>query len=507
MTEKDISEILKSSAPGAPRMADLGDRVRKGHRRRRTIQVATAGVAVLALGVPAAIQLSSVLAGPDRAEPPVINPMDPSETPTETPGPEPTQTPTGQEDPNPATTVADPQHLLPDACEQNLGLVTQTDEALIPEGATKVWLCSGDQEPNPPQYGAPEPLVANIDDIIRGLNAQPLTDFQEPCGPGDFFNWSYMMVLEYPDREPFVLGSETDPCIGVVNNGTQQRGDGRQFFLDVREQFFIQRQELDYSYAGQDILCPDATSMMSKSMYDGWTRGVACGVAPEAESMDEDVIAKGVPNEVVTRIIEEATANAEVAEAHGFPPVTQTLQLANRFGDPYTMYRMLDGSFLMPEGAGWMTWMPSEELASELATYWEGTRTEPFDDDPFVSICLDPDTTYVDFPVAEYAQFGACVTDADAQYSFLQAGTDQGAVWAEEIEAAGRVITVEEEPDFTGSYLMVEDADGSFAVVYVATDGTLVWDTPERSEADERMAATPSESLLEWIREVGIDVQ
>lgn len=507
MTEKDISEILKNSAPGAPRMADLGDRVRKGHRRRRTIQIATAGLAVVALGVPAAIQLSSVLAGPDRAEPPVINPMDPSQTPTEDPGPEPTQAPSNPADPNPATTIANPEQLVPDLCEVNLGLATQTDDATIPEGATKVWLCSGDQEPDPPQYGAPEPLVANIDDIIRGLNEQPLTDFQEPCSAGEFFNWAYMIVLEYPDREPFVIGSETDPCVGVMNDGTQQRGDGRQFFLDVRERFFTQRQGLDYSYAGQDILCPDATSMMSKSMYDGWTRGVACGVAPESESLQDDIISKGVPNEVVARIIEEATANAEVSDAHGFPPYTQTLQLANRFGDPYTMYRMADGSFLMPEGMVWMTWMPSEELAAELATYWEGTRTEPFEEEPFVEICLDPDIVNVDFPVADQAQLGACITDADGQYSFVRADTDQGAVWAAEIEAAGRVITVADEPEFTGSYLTVEDAEGRIATLYVAGDGTLVWDTEELSAAEQRMAATPSASLLDWMREVGIDVQ
>lgn len=504
MTEKDISEILEQGAPGAPRMADLGDRVRKGHRRRRAIQWAAAGAAVLALGIPAALQLGTVLGGPDRAEPPVINPMDPSQTPSEGPTPEPTSTPDGQQ-PDPATTVANPEQLVPDLCEQNLGLVSQTDDATVPEGATKVWLCSGDQEPDPPQYGAPEPLVGNIDDIIAGLNAQPLTDFQDACGDGEFFTWAYMMVLEYPDREPFVLGSETDPCIGVVNNGTQQRGDGQQFFLDVRERFFEQRQAMDYEYAGEDVLCPDATSMMSMSIYDGFNRGVACGVTPESESMHDDVVARGIPNEVVERIVAEATANADVAPAHGFPPFTQTIQLANRFGDPYTLYRMADGSYLLREGVVWMTWMPSAELAAELETYFEGTRTEPFEEAP-EGVCLDPDVGYVEFPVAEYGQFGACVTDAEGQYVFEQADADSGAVWTEEIEQEGRVIGVEEEPDFTGSYLSIEDADGNFAVVYVATDGTLVWDTEELSATDQRMAATPSASLLDWMREVGIDV-
>lgn len=507
MTEKDISEILKNSAPGAPRMADLGDRVRRGHRRRRTIQVATAGVAVLALGIPAALQVNAMLGDPREALPPVINPMDPSEDPDPSPTQEPTQAPTEEGSPNPATTVANPEQLVPEICEQNLGLATDTDDALVPEGATRVWLCSGDQEPSTPLYGAPEPLVGNIDDVIRALNEQPLTDPQEACGTGEFFNWSYLVVLEYPDREPFVVSSETDPCIGVLNDGTQQRGDGQQFFLDVRERFFAQRQNVDFEYAGQDVLCPEASSLMSQSIYDGPIRGVACGVEPDSPNLHEGVIARGLESDVVQRIHDEATANAEVAPATGFPPYTQTIQLANKFGDPYTMYRMADESYLMREGVQWMTWMPSDELAAELATYFEGTRTEPFEEEPFVEVCLDPDVAYVEFPVGEYSGLGACVDDGDGRYSFREAGSEQGAVWAEEIEAAGRPISIDEEPEFTGSYLTVEDSEGQYAAVYVATDGTLVWDTAERSAVDERMAAVPSAALLEWMGEVGIDVQ
>src|SRR5690606_20807968 len=134
----------------------------------------------------------------------------------------------------------------------------------------------------------------------------------------------------------------------------------------------------------------------------------------------------------------------------GFPPYTQTIQLANKFGDPYTMYRMADESYLMREGVQWMTWMPSDELAAELATYFEGTRTEPFDDPYIDNVCMNPDYALTDFPVEDYVYLAACVDDGSGQYSNLTPGPDQGAAWIREIEAAGEVMTSADEPDFTG---------------------------------------------------------
>ena len=68
MTEREISQILKNAVPGEPGFDDLGQKVRKGHRRRRVGQGVAAAVGLVALGVPLALQLSS-MNGPTRTTP------------------------------------------------------------------------------------------------------------------------------------------------------------------------------------------------------------------------------------------------------------------------------------------------------------------------------------------------------------------------------------------------------------------------------------------------------
>ncbi len=59
MTENDISHILKNAIPDDPGTAGLGDRVRRAHRRRRVVGGVAVAAAVVAIGVPVAMQLGS----------------------------------------------------------------------------------------------------------------------------------------------------------------------------------------------------------------------------------------------------------------------------------------------------------------------------------------------------------------------------------------------------------------------------------------------------------------
>lgn len=504
MTERQISQILHGAAPGAPRMPDLGDKVRKGHRRRKTMQGAAVALGLVALGTPLAFQLSSYLAPSIDAtpEPPLINPAD---TLTPTPTQEPTQVPTQEPTGDPASPIGNPALLTPEVCLDAIGTITETSDATIPEGATRMWLCSGDQEPSVPTFGAPEPFVGNLDEIISQVNGDPLAPLGEYCSDGADYVWDYTMVLEYPDGEPFVISTASDPCAPVVHNGAEGRGEAAQFFTAARELINRQRQELDYSYVGNEDLCLEARSLMTQSLYD-MVRGVVCGVEPEKDADQANVVTRPLPDDVFRRIHEEATANATQAPAHGLPEFVQTIVLSSRHGDPMTLYRWPDGSFYYQEGLTWMAWTPSAELQADIAQLFEGTRTEPFGvGDQFVDVCMDPDQLTTTFPVETFARFGACVETVGV-YSFMEAMTHLGSAWSVEIRNAGETITSAEEPEFTGHYLVVVDADGRAAQLYVAANGDLVWDTDELMAQDLRMKATPSAELLQWMREVGIDV-
>ncbi|MCC2591937.1 hypothetical protein LKO27_00635 [Tessaracoccus sp. OS52] len=502
MSETQISNLLRDAAPGAPLLPDLGDKVRKGHRRRRTMQAVAAGTGLVALGVPLAFQLGSVLNPSLDANPlpPVINPADPSRTPS------PTQAPTTDEPTAaPTSPVGNPALLTPEVCFDAVGTTTETADATIPEGATRMWLCSGDQEPGIPTFGAPEPFVGNLDEIIRGVNTQPLAPLREYCGDGTDYVWDYTMVLEYPDREPFVISTASDPCAPVVHNAADGRGAADGFFTAARELIYGQRQEFDYSYAGNEEVCLEARSLMTQSLYD-MVGGVVCGVEPEKDADKAHVVTRPLPDEIFRRIYQEATANATQAPAHGLPEFVQTIVLSSKHGDPMTLYRWADGGFYYREGVTWMAWHPSAGLQSDLAQLFEGTRTEPFGlEDQFVNVCMDPNQLTTAFPVQTFGRFGACVEN-DGVYSFMEAPTHLGAAWSDEIRDAGETIPSTREPEFTGHYLVVGDADGRFAQLYVASTGDLVWDTDELMVEGLRMKTTPSAELLLWMREVGINV-
>lgn len=72
MTENDISHILKTAIPDDPGIAGWGDKVRRVHRRRRVVGGIAVAAAVVALGVPVAMQLGSA------PRPPVVSTQPPS---------------------------------------------------------------------------------------------------------------------------------------------------------------------------------------------------------------------------------------------------------------------------------------------------------------------------------------------------------------------------------------------------------------------------------------------
>lgn len=199
-------------------------------------------------------------------------------------------------------------------------------------------------------------------------------------------------------------------------------------------------------------------------------------------------------------------ADGAPAEAHGLPEFVQTLVLSSQHGDPMTMYRWPDGSFYFLEGITWMSWTPSVELQADLAPLFDGTRTEPFGEEQHAGdVCMDPAQQSTTFPVETFARFGACI-DSDGVYEFVEAPTELAAAWSVGIRTSGEVIDAADEPEMSGHYLAVMDTDGRVAQLYVATNGDLVWDTDDLMAQELRMQAPPGAELLDWMREVGIDV-
>ncbi|MCC2591939.1 hypothetical protein LKO27_00645 [Tessaracoccus sp. OS52] len=509
MSEREISQILKNAAPGAPGLPDLGEKVRKGHRRRRAGQGALAALGLVALGVPLALQLSS-LGGPTQTTPippPVAaSPTElPSQTPTEqSPSPEPTASPTDPATPLDQALFA--ERVMSPVCEDAAGTVSGFPEARIPDGVTRMWLCSNDQEPVVPVYGAPEPIIGDFAEIISLVNDAPARTLPESCETEGDGRFGYVVVLEYPDRDRMVVNTTNVDCLRVVDDGAQTgRGDGLAFFEAVLEKLNVQRQTLDYAFTGDENLCLEATSIVTRSIYD-MVHGAACGVDPSSTTPSEGVIRNPIPDDLITRIREEATANAAQPPGQGLPRFSQTIVLTSRHGDPMTMYRWPDGSFFFQEGFTWMAWTPSSELAAEIAPYFDGMRTEMFAEPLEPDVCMNPEVVPAPAFPADADDAGACVMVGDAVYEYHPMPSDYFATFAEEIQANAVEIAAADEPGFTNSWIVLTDQEGRVFQLYVADTGDLVWDTDELMNQNRRLTATPSDQILEWLRGVGVDV-
>lgn len=361
MTEKDISTILEHAVPVEPGLTGLGDRVRDGHRRRRMVRAGVVVVGALALGVPVALNLVPGLGGPTVFATPSATDV-PSGVPS-------------------ADVDLSTDRVVSEVCEQYSGTVSGFPDARIPDGVTRIYLCGRPDDfliDGPLIYGAPEPIVGDLSGLVDLVNDQPAREPMDPLPSGcpsggeTVSNLPYTAVFEYPDGTRLAASSTSGPCSELITDRkTLTRGDGGAFFLAALEALHVQRQDGDYGYVGDDDLCMEASSIVSRSMYDV-VRGAACAT----ESGDSSQAHRRVvlPDALVARIRDEAVATADLPpdDGRGFPLATQTLVLQSAHGDPMTMYRWPDGSFSYWEDDSLLAWTPSAQLAAEIADVFEG---------------------------------------------------------------------------------------------------------------------------------------
>lgn len=493
MTDNDIRRVLDAAAPHDPGFDGWGDKVRKGHRRRRTAISAVAALGLVALAVPTALQLTSLGHTPIQATPsptPTVTSSDPTATRTSDPTPTPASSPSATAPPS-ATTSG----LVSKACLDSVGVVTKLPDGKLPAGATRVWLCDGDQEPAVRVYGPPEPLTSRVDEVVAAFNALPVVPDQE-CGSGDY-QQAYTLVVEYPQGKPLILSGITHGC-KTLTDGVQLRGQADTFFSNTVELFKQQRAEQTYELdPGNETLCLQGRSFMGMTL-EASVRGFMCGVPEGSTSMFVDPIQRDLPADLVSRIVETARAEATKPPPTEGPAWSQSIVLLSRYGDPITLYRSGD-TFSWMEGTTWWEWTPKADLLTAINEHTTGMLSGL----PPVSSGWDPcdgDSFPAEGSITRATSAVLCVHSEDGTTRNIAMPDHLLTVMVKGI-AANVDKVAPKNNDVTGDAIRLPvGQSGAMFFVGINKDGDLVWSDYMLKET----AWQPTPEFRQWLVDNGV---
>lgn len=502
MSENQIRRALDDAAPKEPGFDGWGDKVRKGHRRRRTAISAAAALGVVALGVPVAFQLGAFNGTTIYATPsptPTVTSQDTSPTQTS----EPTPTPTHSEEPTTAPSPSDPPQatlsdLTSEVCADSVGVVTELPDGTLPSGANRIWLCDGDQEPAVRTVGPVEPLTTGVQDVVAAYNALPSLPQGQEC-EGEAYQQSFALVVEYPDGKRQVVSGMTHAC-KMVTDGTHHRANADTFFADVVDRFQQQRaaQPFEFELADDAKVCLQVRSFMGMTVSAA-VSGYLCGVPEGSDSMYVDPIQRELPQDLVRRIIETAKAEATPMPATEPYAWSQSIVLLSRFGDPITLYRSMD-TFYWAEGDVWSEWKPKAELLEAINEHATGMLSgEP----PAVSSGLDPcggDSFPADGSITRATSAVLCVQGDEGATKNIVVPDALMKAMVEGI-AANVDKVVPKNNDVTGDAIRLPVGEsGAMFFVYIHTNGDLVWSDYNLKET----AWTPTPEFRQFLVDNGV---
>lgn len=479
MTENDISHILRDAIPEDPGTAGWGERVRRTHRRRQVAGGVAVAVGLVAIGVPIALQTGL------------------------------TTTPVVLATPSPSTTnPVDGALNLPlqsDACHDSVGIVTELPDGILPAGATRMWLCDGQQAADVPRFGPAEPLTKGVDRAVAAFNALKAVDedatASDDCVFDESFEQVFTLVVDYSDGNRKILSGTTHGCADM-GDGENLWAGGDQFFDELVSLWRGQRQSESYTVTSIDVPCPASESFMTASVGDA-VGGTLCGYDSSSDHPREAVMAVQLPDDLVARMTAEMQTQSVPAPAHDAAVPLRTLVLQNAFADPITVSLQTNGSWAWDEGGNPVSWTPRTGLAAELESYTIGMRTQPFPDqlpDPTVAgVCDEAKSPMLTQPGFNFSSITACVKQDDGTYEPVEMSPSLMTTFVRQFEDGSTEISSADVLHLSPHWLRLLDEDGAHRVV-ITTDGRLVWNRASVVAA----AWEPSIDVKRWLKEAGI---
>lgn len=478
MTENDINQILKDAIPEVPGTAAWGDRVRRAHRRRRVVGGVAVAVGLVAIGVPIALQTGL------------------------------TTTPVVLATPSPSTASSvDGALTLPmmsDACHDSVGIVTELPAGVLPDGATRMWLCDGQQAPAVPRFGPAEPLTQGVDRAVAAFNALTVVD-EEAMSDDCIFDGSvgqvFTLVVDYDGGNRRILSGTTHGCADV-GDGRNLRSGGNHFFDELVSLWRDQRQSESYMVTSTNVPCPASESFMAGSVGD-MVQGTLCGYDSSSDHPPEAIMAVQLPDDLVARITAEMQAAAVPAPTKDEAVPLKTLVLQNAFADPITVSLQPDGSWAWSEDGTPVSFSPSTGLAGELESYATGMRAQPFPDplpEPSAAgQCDEPKTPMLSQPGFDFSKVTACVKQQDGKYAQIEMPPSLMTKFIRQFEDGSTEISSADAMHLSPHWLRLVDQDGAHRVV-ITDDGRLVWNRTSVVAA----AWEPSPDVKQWLQKAGV---
>ncbi|HWJ08652.1 MAG TPA: hypothetical protein VNS46_04705 [Nocardioides sp.] len=325
--ERWLREGLAGAVPEPPPAPDRADGARAVARRgRRTTAAVIGGVAASVLLVAG---VAATVGGDDPARQDAADqgPQSPYDAP-----------------PCPATPVDTQTRVGPDH---------------VPDGATSVRLCGGNEVPIEVPDDA---LVSDVDGVVAAVNGLEDKAPDAACtmelGPG------YQLVFDYPDDEPIVVSGALYGCRDVVVNGVERTG------ADVPWEKFI-----DLLRAQRERLAPPAPADVSA--IDCPTADETTGTPSVGRAQDLAVAALcvggGAPAAIppaeldllLADIVANTRENAPVVDCASSPPFPQIVGLT-AWGDTVEISSDCGDSRFVMSYDPYSVWTPAPEAAAVL---------------------------------------------------------------------------------------------------------------------------------------------
>lgn len=237
-------------------------------------------------------------------------------------------------------------------------LAAEPRELVIPDGATRAWLCGDGGD----WVGPAEPLETSPDAIAAGAPSLWDPDPQELMQCDDSAP-AFTLVLDYPG-ERITISASLGNCDAVVGAGYLRSGSS--FWLaELTTLWEAQRASVTTSQPTSTVTCPARESLIPVAM-ERITGAMSCS----GERLPDDVVA-----EFAAAALREGShfGPGETSPVSGAvePPVGVTLALVlhNAFGDPLQIYLDAEGHLYWYQGDEWVVWEPTGRIAERLAPY------------------------------------------------------------------------------------------------------------------------------------------
>lgn len=510
-TEREVHEVLSRALPPQPGTEGWVREAKRRHTRRQVVTGSVAAMAVLALAVPAALQLTrdgvtvaepSVSPTPSvTSTPSVTRTATQAPTQTTTPKPSvtptsvPTSVPTGQQKVEYGTSQAF-EH-----CVQYAGKPTTLPGGELPAGAERLWMCDLNTEGDIIWVGPQEPLTSGVEEAITAYNAAPVIGAERNCSQAIPYGRSMTVVAEYADGSRKVVNAAAGGC-DMLSDGTVARSGANAWLDTLTALWRAQRAD------GRATPAPDAeicggTTVLDYSPAEA-ARGFVCGAPSTLEDPSTELVSRAIPADLLARLSEDVAKNSVALPI----PTTQEgaviyaartalsgsllrITLQNRWGDAVNIHFHAPDSWLWDANGTLHQWKPTGDLAAALGGMTRGLWTV----DVFSAACqTDSPLVVRDAPLGGVTTGMVC--GPDGTLGVLPPSTAKAV--AAGFESAA---TPSDQPKLVGGQVWLLSGD-RFIVLDVAAGGLLVRTLDDGST----VSWAPPAAVVQSLRDVGVTI-